>query len=236
MVTLQHATRSNSLPNSTCTPVCNCEATGWLLVEGRGVRECSCRAQARLKRKLEQIPSEYERLRLEEIAPDLKRHPKQALIWRIIKIHPDHSYLICGRSGAGKSAVMWVLYRRAVEENRPAVAMSLAELIEDYHRAEIAKYEDEYLPQLAPASLQAKSERWFIGIDDFHIGRPTRFAGEMIYRLLDAAYSYRHQLVVTSQIDKHKLEQHWGHAGEGYGSAIMRRVLEIEGAAYLTIF
>ena len=92
------------------------------------------------------------------------------------------------------------------------------------------------MPELHPSKLQTRSDRWFVGIDDFHIGRPTRFAGEMIYRLLDAAYSYRHQLVVTAQLDRRKLEQHWAEAGVGYGQAIMRRVLEINGATYLTLF
>jgi hypothetical protein len=54
--------------------------------------------------------------------------------------------------------------------------------------------------------------------------------------LLDAAYSYRHQLVITSQLDRRKLERHWAEAGDGYGQAIMRRVLEIDGAMYLTLF
>src|SRR5215470_13007672 len=145
-------------------------------------------------------------------------------------------YLLCGQPGAGKSAVMWALYARAAEQNRPAVAMSLSELIEDFRRAETASYGDEYLPELHPSKLQTRSDRWFVGIDDFHIGRPTRFAGEMIYRLLDAAYSYRHQLVVTSQLDRRKLERHWAEAGAGYGQAIMRRVSEINGATYLTLF
>jgi len=219
------------------SPFCDeCRDLGWLSIEGSGVKECYCRIQAKIRRKLERIPPEYERLRIEKVMPDLKRHPGQAFIWRTVRAHPDRCYLICGRPGAGKSAVMWALYARAVEKNRPAVAMSLSELIEDYKRAETARYEDEYVPELHPSRLQTRTERWFVGIDDFHIGRPTRFAGEMIYRLLDAAYSYRHQFVITSQLDRHRLEQHWAEAGDGYGGAIMRRVLEIEGAMYLTFF
>jgi hypothetical protein len=83
---------------------------------------------------------------------------------------------------------------------------------------------------------RTRSDTWFVGLDDFHFGRSTRFAGEMIYRLLENVYAYRHQLVVTSQVDKEKLEQHWAEAGSGYGAAIMRRVSEIEGAVCLSMF
>src|SRR5262245_34146123 len=106
---------------------CGCDGTGWLLIENSGVKECFCRLQARLAPRLEQIPPEYEHLRLESISPNLKRHPRQSSVWQTVKAHPDRCYLICGRPGAGKSAVMWALYARAVEQNRPAVAMSLSE-------------------------------------------------------------------------------------------------------------
>jgi hypothetical protein len=59
------------------------------------------------------------------------------------------------------------------------VAVSLANLLGDYRRAELAKYEDEYVPLISPASLATRSDRWFVGLDDFHFGRPTRFAGEV---------------------------------------------------------
>ena len=222
---------------ATVSSLCHeCRGIGWIFIEGRGVKACRCRVQAVVDAQLARIPPEYEHLRLDGIKPAPARHRKQAPLWKAVRKNPDGCYLICGPSGAGKSALIWVLYRRAVERNRPAVAISLAELVEDYRRAEIARSENEYLPRLSPASLQTKSERWFVGLDDFHFGRPTRFAGEMIYRLLDAAYSYRHQLVVTSQLDRRRLEQHWAEAGEGYGRAIMRRVLEIEAAMYLTLF
>ena len=236
MIINRETIRPVSLAAPTDNFVCHCEGTGWILIEGKGVKECGCRIRAKTIRKLERIPPEYEHLRIESVAPDLKRHPRQSLVWQNVKKHPDLCYLLCGQPGAGKSAVLWALYARAAEQNRPAVAMSLSELIEDFRRAETASYGDEYLPELHHSKLQTRFDRWFVGIDDFHIGRPTRFAGEMIYRLLDAAYSYRHQLVVTSQLDRRKLERHWAEAGAGYGQAIMRRVSEINGATYLTLF
>jgi DNA replication protein DnaC len=235
MIIDRETLRPTSLTASTGNSVCHCQETGWVVVEGKGAKECGCRVRAKAIRRLERIPPEYEHLRLESVALDLKRHPRQAFVWQRVKRHPEQCYLICGQPGTGKSAVMWALYAHAVEMGRPAVAMSLSELIEDFRRADAVGYHNEYLPELHPSKLQTRSERWFIGIDDFHLARPTRFAAEMTYRLLDAAYSYRHQLVVTSQLDLKKLERHWAEAGDGYGEAIMRRVLEIHGATYLTL-
>jgi len=54
--------------------------------------------------------------------------------------------------------------------------------------------------------------------------------------MLDAIYSFQHQLIVTSQLDRHRLERYWAEAGEGYGAAIMRRVLEIKSSRCITMF
>src|SRR5581483_7419547 len=143
-----------SLNPSTNHFVCHCQGTGWVVVEGKGAQECGCRIRAKIIRKLERIPPEYEHLRIESVAPDLKRHPKQAFVWQTVKRHPDRCYLLCGRSGVGKSAVMWALYAHAVEQYRPAVAMSLSELIEDFRRAEAVGYQNEYLAELYPSKLR----------------------------------------------------------------------------------
>jgi ABC-type multidrug transport system fused ATPase/permease subunit len=128
------------------TPLCSeCRDLGWLFIDGHGVKECMCRVQARIARRLERIAPECGGLRLEVVTPDLNRHPRQALIWKTVRNNPD-GHLICGRSGAGKTTILQALYSRAVLLDRPAVAVSLANLLGDYRRAELAKYEDEYVP------------------------------------------------------------------------------------------
>src|SRR5262249_44585854 len=140
MIINQETIRPVSFIASTDNFVCHCEGTGWILIEGKGAKECGCRIRAKTIRMLERIPPEYERLRIESIAPDLKRHPRQSFVWQAVKKHPDLCYLLCGQPGAGKSAVLWALYAHAAEQNRPAVAMSLPELIEYFRRAETASY------------------------------------------------------------------------------------------------
>jgi hypothetical protein len=53
------------------------------------------------------------------------------------------------------------LYARAVLLDRPAVAVSFANLIDDYRRAELAKYKDEYVPVITPTNLATRSDMWF---------------------------------------------------------------------------
>jgi hypothetical protein len=74
--------RPVSLIASTDNSVCHCEGTGWILIEGKGLKECDCRIREKTIRKLERIPPEYERLRIESVAPDLKRHPRQSFVWQ----------------------------------------------------------------------------------------------------------------------------------------------------------
>ena len=133
------------------------------MIGGKGVKECGCRIRAKAIRKLERIPPEYEHLRIESVAPDSKRHPMQDFVWQTVKKHPDQCYLIRGQPGAEKSAELWALYARAAEQNRPAVAMSLSEWIEDFRRAETTRCGNEYLPELHPSKLQTGSDRWFVG-------------------------------------------------------------------------
>src|SRR5262245_13804201 len=116
MIINRETIRPVSLTAPTDNFVCHCEGAGWILIEGKGVKECGCRIRAKTIRKLERIPPEYEHLRIESVAPDLKRHPRQSFVWQTVKKHPDLCYLLCGQPGAGKSAVLWALYARGRAE------------------------------------------------------------------------------------------------------------------------
>jgi hypothetical protein len=214
------------------TPLCGeCHDLGWVPINGRGAKKCQCRARARL----EQIPPLYEGLRLEKLTPDLSRHPQQGMVLETVRNNPDACFLICGRTGAGKTTIMQSLHARAILLNRPAVAISLIKLVEDYRRAELARLEDPYVPALPPTSLETREARWLIGLDDFDSCEPTAFIAKKIFWLLDTVRSYRHQLIVVSQSNKNGLERHWGRAGK-LGPAIMERTLKLDGLIYLEMF
>lgn len=210
-----------------------CEDTGWILVKGRGAKRCECLKAKIRARLLERIPPEYRGLDLGSIEPDLSRHPEQAGLIAALKKDSGISLLLAGRVGCGKSLIGWLLYKRAIEADRPAVAIPLAELLGQFRRFECGS---EHLPAVTSENLRDGGRRWLIFLDEFDKARPTEFAGEQLFLLMDAIYTYRHQLVITSNVPKDALRSHWSQASEQYGVSIMRRVLELEGMAWKEMF
>lgn len=210
-----------------------CSDIGWVVIESKGAKLCECLKAAKRQRLLDRIPPEYRGLDLETIEPDLSRHEGQASLIAALRKDPDMSLLLAGRGGTGKSMVGWLLYKRAIEHERPAVAIPLAELLGQFRRYECGS---EQLPVVTSEDLRDSSRRWYLFLDEFDKARPTEFAAEQLFLLMDAVYTYRHQLVVTSNIGKDDLRAHWSQTSEQNGASIMRRVLELHGVARKEMF
>jgi len=169
---------------------------------------------------------------LATVRPDLSRHAGQASLVDALRVNPDLSLLLAGKVGCGKSFFGWLLYKRAIELDRPAVALPLAELLGQFRRYECGS--DQH-PAVTSETLR-ESRRWLIFLDEFDKARPTEFAAEQLFLLMDAVYTYRHQLVITSNVGKDELRERWSQASEQYGVSIMRRVLELDGMARKEMF
>lgn len=209
-----------------------CEDLGWVETD-RGYKQCECLRAKQRQRLLDRIPPEYRGLDLATIQPDLSRHEGQASLIAALRNDPDMSLILSGRVGCGKSMIGWLLYKRAIEQERPAVAIPLAELLGQFRRYECGS---ETLPVITSDTLRDSSRRWFIFLDEFDKARVSEFAGEQLFLLMDAIYTYRHQLVVTANVDKDGLREHWSRNGEGYGVSVMRRLLELEGMRLKEMF
>lgn len=142
------------------------------------------------------------------------------------------SLLLSGKVGCGKSLVGWLLYRQAIEDERPAIALPLAELLAQFKRYECGGE----VPALTAENLRTDKQRWFIFLDEFEKARPSEFSSEQLFLLMDAIYTYRHQLVITSNCDKDGLRAHWSQASDQYGVSIMRRLLELDGIVSVDLF
>jgi len=204
----------------------------WLITK-HGAKQCDClRAKLRV-RLLEQIPVEYRGFDLMTIEPDINRHLGQSSLVPALRDNPERSILLCGRVGCGKSLFGWLLYKHAVEAGRPAVAAPLAELMAEFRRYECG---GDQLPRVISADLRSDKRRWLIFLDEFDKARASEFATEQLFLLMDAIYAGRHQLVVTSNLTKDELREHWSRASDQYGVSIMRRLLELEGMGRKEMF
>ena len=209
-----------------------CQDLEWLITK-HGAKQCDClRAKLRV-RLLEQIPVEYRGFDLMTIEPDINRHLGQSSLVPALRDNPERSILLCGRVGCGKSLFGWLLYKHAVEAGRPAVAAPLAELMAEFRRYECG---GDQLPRVISADLRSDKRRWLIFLDEFDKARASEFATEQLFLLMDAIYAGRHQLVVTSNLTKDELREHWSRASDQYGVSIMRRLLELEGMGRKEMF
>jgi DNA replication protein DnaC len=209
-----------------------CSDLGWLFTD-RGAKPCECQKAKRRAKVFDRIPPEYRRFDLASIAPDPKRSEDQAKLIDALREDSGLSLLLSGRVGSGKSLVGWLLYKRAIEQDRPAVALPLAELLGQFRRYECGSDQP---PVVTSEDLRSNSRRWLVFLDEFDKARPTEFACEQLFLLMDAVYTYRHQLVVTSNLGKNDLRARWSQASEQYGLSIMRRLLELDGLVYHEMF
>lgn len=182
---------------------------------------------------LDRVPPEYREIDLATVRPDNSRHAKQAALLDALRTDPTGSYALTGRVGCGKSLFGWLLYKQAAMSGRPVVAMPLAELLMEYRRYELGS---ENVPTVTYDDLRTDKKRYFLFLDEFDKARPSEFAGEQLFLLIDTVYTYRHQLVVTSNLTTDDLRAHWSRASEQYGVSIMRRLLEMEGMTRVEMF
>lgn len=205
--------------------LCECRGIGWLFTS-KGTYPCHCKKKADIEQRLAKIEDEYRGYSLDTIQPDASRHPKQAQVLAMMRDDPRASFAFFGDNGIGKTLFGWLLYRRAVEDGRFAVAVKTKRLLDSYRRAEFDP--DEPLAITADVLLRAET-RYFVFLDEIGVASPSQYAGAQFYDLVDAIYTKRHQLVVTSHSTVESLSAHWSRSGDRYGVAILRRILELDG-------
>ena len=194
---------------------------------------CECRKADRKKRLLDKIPVEYRELDLASVRPDANRHSKQTALLDAVKQSPDTSLYLSGKNGCGKTMIGWLLYKRAIEQGRPAIFLPMPELLRQLREWEM---DSEKLPAIEAQSLRESKHRWFIGIDEAEKARPSEFASEALFQILDAVYSHHHQLVVTSNFSARDLREHWSRQNPVWGASIMRRIMELDDLIEVEMF
>ena len=190
-----------------------------------GVVECPCRKRRRYRGI---VPQHFAKFNLGRLKPQPARHPLQADAIAALQADPHASYLLCGRNGAGKSLMGWCLLRQAVCESRRVVGINLAVLLDQYRALEKPLREEEALPprpRITALDLEGP-RNWFLLLQEFDKPRPTEYASERLFELVDMAFNYEHQLVITSNMDADELDAHWSTSSPRFGRSIMSRLRE----------
>lgn len=188
---------------------------------------CLCVRRRLAKAQLAIIPPKFGSPRLRSLEPRADLHPSQASAIEFVKANPATSVLLTGRNGTGKTHIGWALYREALAVRRPVIACTVRDLLMEYRRVEVGVPEGETLktPRVTAENLKKPgSKPWLLFIDEFEKVRPSEFNSEQLFALLDAATSFGHQLVITSNMNPGALGAHWGRIDEVWGNSIMTRL------------
>lgn len=210
-----------------------CDDLGWIVEEGKGAVQCGCLRARVLERALSNIPRIYRKFCLATIKPRVDLHAKQPEIITAITEQPQSSFLFFGRPGSGKSLMGWMLYRDAVERGRCAIGASCADLLTQIRRWE---FDADNVPAITAGDLRQSARRYLVFLDELDKARPTEYAGEQLHMLTDAAYSFGHQLVITSNLNPDDLRFHWSRENATYGNAILRRLFELDDAIEIDMY
>lgn len=196
-------------------------------VTGEVVSEnCLCVRRMLYRAQLAVIPPKFGTPRLRRLRARDDLHRSQVSAIKYIQANPGDSYLLTGRNGTGKTHLGWAIYREAIAQRRPAVACTVRDLLYEFRRVEVGVPDGETLrgPRVTAEDLRRSRKRWLLFLDEFEKARPSEFASEQLFNLLDAANSFGHQLVITSNMNPHELRAHWGRIDEVWGNSIMTRL------------
>lgn len=235
---------SESRPVKFFEPSCDaCQDTGWAITE-RGARQCECARAKRTAQKLASLNRRYSKFAefdLMALQPRPEIHSAQAGLIPAIQADPEMSLLMFGDTGTGKTLIGYALAKYAIEQGRPVVAVTLAELLDQYRTQ--ARDADK-LPAIDAETLRVGLGKHLIFIDEIDKARPTEFAGEKFFQLANAIYETGQQVIIASNLPKPQLMAHWERAGQGefngeysqYGAPILRRFSEVENSAEVDFF
>lgn len=210
------------------------------VVAGKGARPCpACLPSTEAKRVallLGKMPARYQGVTLADLQPRLDLHRDQAKIIADMQANPLSGYYFCGDNDTGKTHFLWALYQHAVISQRVVIATTLHDWIE----ANLARYRsDETLTTFRLSDLQQSVLPYSVFIDDVDKKKVTEYVADMFFNFVDTVYRFKHQLVVTSQLDPEKrvhgrdsLIDHFRDGDPRYGLGIARRMVNDETAVW----
>jgi DNA replication protein DnaC len=196
------------------------------------VAECGCLRRKRARFLLDSIPPRYRKATLYNLKPDPNCHALQADMIADLKAYPNDSYLLAGKHGSGKSHFGWCLARYAIGQRRKLIHKNLEDLLNEYRAMEIPERNEDgslkyFRAGVTAEDLQIKGARYCLFLQEFDKPKPSEYASKTLFNLIDAAYNYNQQVIITSNQKLDDLASHWSRYGAAYGAGIARRIAEM---------
>lgn len=146
-----------------------------------------------------------------------------------MKALETRSLWLYGAIGVGKTHVAAALVGDAISHDTEGVMISGVAMLDRIR----ASYDDSGLVKPECVDVIGRLSRVpVLALDDLGKERFTAWAAERFYALIDARYSAKLPLVVTTNCTPRELEKHWAASGmdDAYGPALVRRIAEMTGA------
>jgi len=186
-------------PNLRMAECPRCHGSGWELVEGRGVRPCSCKSQSRGDVLLAQarVPRHFAHCSLHNFQPTNYLSVFQALASTkdYVDQYPlvDVGMLFLGRCGVGKTHLAVAALKEMVKKGASGLFYDFRDLLKEI--------QDSYNPHTNTSELKILApvfEADVLVLDELGAGRPTEWVQETITHIITKRYNDEKTTIITS--------------------------------------
>jgi DNA replication protein DnaC len=175
-----------------------CGGTGWELVEGKAVKPCLCKTEARTELLLAQarIPRRFEHCNLDnfiKVCPSVTRaHMNTA---RFVDEYPlvDVGLLYLGRCGIGKTHLAVSALKELIKKGIPALFYDFRDLLKEI--------QDSYNPNTRTSELKILApvfDAEVLILDELGASKPTEWVQETITHVISKRYNDKKVTIFTS--------------------------------------
>ena len=184
--------------NLNLAPCPSCGGTGWELVEGRGVRPCPCKKNARADILLAQahIPTRFNHCALDNfelIQPSL--HRAMMTTKKFVEEYPlvDVGLLYLGRCGVGKTHLAVAALKELIKKGINGLFYDFRDLLKEI--------QDSYNPNTHTSELKILApvfEAEVLVLDELGASKPTEWVQETMTHIINKRYNDKKVTIFTS--------------------------------------